>query len=113
MQLLLLLLLCVVCGQFASYCTCTDRCAFTTTHTVLPTAHTNRGIKNFALKALSKQAVIDRGQLSHVKDERLLLQALDHPFILKLYGTFQDKNSIFFLTEVSGLTVQDISIHRH
>jgi serine/threonine protein kinase len=76
--------------------------AYTTTHTVLPTAHINRGIKNFALKALSKQAVIDRGQLSHVKDERLLLQALDHPFILKLYGTFQDKNSIFFLTEVSA-----------
>ncbi|KAG5177179.1 camp-dependent protein kinase catalytic subunit [Tribonema minus] len=57
------------------------------------------GVKHFALKALAKQAVIDRGQLSHVKDERLLLFALDHPFILKLYATFQDHDSIFLLTE--------------
>jgi serine/threonine protein kinase len=101
MQPPLLLLVRAVCDHFANYYTCTDHCIHT--HTLYcTTAYNYRGIKSFALKALSKQAVIDRGQLSHVKDERLLLQALDHPFILKLYGTFQDKNSIFFLTEVSA-----------
>lgn len=58
-----------------------------------------RGYKCFAMKALSKQAVIDRGQLSHVQDERKMLLSINHPFILKLLTTFQDLNSIYFLTE--------------
>eukprot|EP00904_Undaria_pinnatifida_P007854 jgi/Undpi1/4199/HiC_scaffold_16.g07566.m1 len=53
----------------------------------------------FALKALAKKAVIDRGQLAHVKDEKLLLQNMNHPLILGLFSTFQDANSIFFLME--------------
>lgn len=43
----------------------------------------------FALKALAKKAVIDRGQLAHVKDEKLLLQNMNHPLILGLFSTFQ------------------------
>lgn len=46
-------------------------------------------IQHFALKALGKKAVLDRGQLNHVKDEKLLLQNMDHPLILKLFSTFQ------------------------
>ncbi|CAM9717332.1 unnamed protein product [Chrysoparadoxa australica] len=55
--------------------------------------------KLFALKALSKQAVIDRGQLAHVRDERLLLQNLDHPFVLAMFAFFQDDTSIYLLME--------------
>ncbi|CAM9743876.1 unnamed protein product, partial [Discosporangium mesarthrocarpum] len=59
-----------------------------------------RGIRHFALKALSKKAVIERGQLAHVKDERLLLQNMEHPLIIELFSTFQqDANSIYFLME--------------
>ncbi|CAM9382820.1 unnamed protein product, partial [Choristocarpus tenellus] len=58
-----------------------------------------QGIPHFALKALSKKAVIERGQLAHVKDERLLLQNMEHSLILQLYSTFQDDNSIYFLME--------------
>lgn len=28
------------------------------------------------------------------------LEAFDHPFLLKLYATFQDTNRLYFLTEV-------------
>ena len=46
-------------------------------------------IEFFALKALAKKAVVDRGQLAHVKDEKLLLQNMNHPLILGLFSTFQ------------------------
>lgn len=49
-------------------------------------------IQHFALKALSKKAVVERGQLAHVKDEKLLLQNMTHPLILGLYSTFQVTN---------------------
>ncbi|CAM9117745.1 unnamed protein product, partial [Laminaria digitata] len=56
-------------------------------------------VEFFALKALAKKAVVERGQLAHVKDEKLLLQNMNHPLILGLFSTFQDANSIFFLME--------------
>lgn len=46
-------------------------------------------VEHFALKALAKKAVVDRGQLAHVKDEKLLLQNMSHPLILGLFSTFQ------------------------
>lgn len=46
-------------------------------------------VEHFALKALAKKAVVDRGQLAHVKDEKLLLQNMVHPLILGLFSTFQ------------------------
>lgn len=52
--------------------------------------------KHFALKALAKKAVIDRGQLAHVKDEKLLLQNMIHPLILQLFSTFQVHAFVFF-----------------
>lgn len=46
-------------------------------------------VEHFALKALAKKAVIERGQLAHVKDEKLMLQNMNHSLILTLYSTFQ------------------------
>lgn len=45
---------------------------------------------------------MERGQYSHVKDERLLLQNLAHPFVLKLFASFQDVNAVYFLLEAVG-----------
>jgi len=55
--------------------------------------------KSYALKAVSKVAVIEGGQLEHLQDERQLLMSLEHPFILSLYTTFQDRDFVYFLTE--------------
>lgn len=46
-------------------------------------------LQHFALKALAKKAVVERGQLAHVRDEKLLLQNMNHPLILELFSTFQ------------------------
>jgi len=55
--------------------------------------------KIVALKAVSKVGVVEGGQLAHLHDERKLLLKLQHPFIMRLYGTFQDRDHVFFVTE--------------
>jgi len=55
--------------------------------------------KMVALKQVSKVAVVEGGQLAHLHDERRLLIKVQHPFIMKLYGTFQDRDHVYFVTE--------------
>jgi CRP-like cAMP-binding protein len=54
---------------------------------------------NYALKSLSKLAVIETGQLRHVMDERRILSIMDSHFILKLYGTYQTPHQLVMVTE--------------
>ncbi len=42
----------------------------------------------FALKMLRKADIVAHGQQLHVRRERDVLMALDHPFIIKLYDTY-------------------------
>ncbi len=53
----------------------------------------------YALKSLSKLAVIETGQLRHVLDERKILASMDSPFILKLFGTYQTPHQLVMVTE--------------
>lgn len=55
--------------------------------------------RRYALKSLSKTAIIETGQLRHVIDERNLLFAMDDPFVLKLYGVYQTPHQIVMVTE--------------
>lgn len=54
---------------------------------------------NYALKSLSKLAVIETGQLRHVLDERKILSIMDSPFIMKLFGTYQTPHQLVMVTE--------------
>ncbi|CAM9133998.1 unnamed protein product [Ectocarpus fasciculatus] len=54
----------------------------------------------FALKSLSKRGVVEGGQVQHIKDEKTVLELFNHPFVLRLYTTFQDANRVYFLTEL-------------
>lgn len=53
----------------------------------------------YALKALSKAVVIETGQLRHVVDERVLLQIMNCPFIIRLFGTFQTNDQLVMVQE--------------
>ena len=62
--------------------------------------HTEGSSKvSYAMKILSKVAVIETGQVRHVLDERKLLSMMNNPFILKFYGAYQSPHQLFMVTE--------------
>jgi protein kinase X len=59
--------------------------------------------KYFCLKILSKEKIVRLKQTEHVKSEKSVLAQISHPFIVKLYATFQDQANLYFLLEyISG-----------
>ena len=52
-----------------------------------------------ALKVQKKEKVKKIKQLEHVYNERNILIQMKHPFIMKLYHTFQNERKIFFAME--------------
>ena len=54
--------------------------------------------KIYAMKILKKEEIINRKQINHAKTERLLLEKLNHPFIVKLQFAFQDSKKLYLVT---------------
>jgi cGMP-dependent protein kinase len=57
--------------------------------------------KRYALKAVSKQQIVEAKQKAHIFNEKNAMLELDHPFITKLYTTYQDHDLLYFLLEPS------------
>ncbi|KAI5286323.1 camp-dependent protein kinase catalytic subunit [Ascosphaera aggregata] len=56
--------------------------------------------KLFAIKVLGKQSLLEETDgVNRVNNERAILASIDHPFVTKLYGTFQDKGHLFFVMD--------------
>ncbi|KRY39342.1 Serine/threonine-protein kinase [Trichinella spiralis] len=53
----------------------------------------------FAMKVLRKFDVLKRNQAAHVKAERDILSEADNEWVVKLYYSFQDRDSLFFIME--------------
>ena len=54
----------------------------------------------FALKAMNKAKIAATGQVPNVIEEKQLLQSLNSPFVLKLFGVFQTAHEVVMVTEV-------------
>lgn len=55
--------------------------------------------KLYALKILKKKYLQKQKQVSQVMIERNVLSKLDHPFIVKMYHSFQDNTKLYFVLE--------------
>jgi len=55
--------------------------------------------KPLALKQLQKKRLVMTKQMSNVVREKQIMRKLLHPHILKLTGTFSDRNSLYFVLE--------------
>lgn len=44
--------------------------------------------KIYAMKTLKKDMIIKKNQTSNTKNERMILEKIDHPFIVKLHFAF-------------------------
>ena len=55
---------------------------------------------SYALKYQSKAMIVENSLCDHVLREREMLMKFDHPCIVKLYCSFQDRCYIYFLLEI-------------
>lgn len=61
---------------------------------VLATEKTSK--KQYAMKILDKRHIIREKKVQYVSREKEVLTAIDHPFFVKLYFTFQDTDNLYF-----------------
>ena len=55
--------------------------------------------KVYAMKILKKDTIVARNQVEHTKAERLILQALQHPFLMGLRFAFQTSTKLYFVLD--------------
>jgi protein kinase A len=53
----------------------------------------------YAIKVLKKQQVVKMKQIEHTNDERKMLQRVKHPFLITLWGTFQDSRNLYMVMD--------------
>ena len=53
----------------------------------------------YAIKVLKKAQVVKMKQIEHTNDERRMLQKVRHPFLVTLWGTFQDSKNLYMVMD--------------
>lgn len=53
----------------------------------------------YAVKVLKKSQVVKMKQVEHTNDERRMLQEVKHPFLITLWGTFQDSKNLYMVMD--------------
>ena len=53
----------------------------------------------YAVKVLKKAQVVKMKQVEHTNDERKMLGEVKHPFLITLWGTFQDAKNLYMVMD--------------
>ena len=53
----------------------------------------------YAVKVLKKAQVVKMKQVEHTNDERKMLGEVKHPFLVTLWGTFQDPRNLYMVMD--------------
>lgn len=53
----------------------------------------------YAIKVLKKAQVVKMKQVEHTNDERRMLGEVKHPFLITLWGTFQDAKNLYMVMD--------------
>ncbi|EDO17744.1 hypothetical protein Kpol_1033p50 [Vanderwaltozyma polyspora DSM 70294] len=64
--------------------------------------HLVRSVHNkryYAIKVLKKQQIFKMKQIEHTNDERKILKIVEHPFLIRMWGTFQDSRNLFMVMD--------------
>lgn len=64
--------------------------------------HLVRSVHNgrfYAIKVLKKARIVKMKQVEHTNDERRMLKIVDHPFLIRMWGTFQDAKNLFMVMD--------------
>ena len=65
--------------------------------------------KLYAMKEMSKIKIIDKKSEKSIKSERNLLSKMNHPFIINMHYSFQDKETLYLIMDL--LTGGDLRYH--
>ncbi|OBZ72827.1 cAMP-dependent protein kinase type 1 [Grifola frondosa] len=53
----------------------------------------------YAMKVLNKEKIVHMNQESHTRNEQMVLEAVQHPFVINLWGTFQDSANLYMVMD--------------
>lgn len=51
------------------------------------------------MKVLAKEKVVRTKQVEHTKNERRLLTDVNHPFVVNVWGAFQDSANVYMVMD--------------
>lgn len=56
-------------------------------------------LRFYAIKVLSKDKVVRTKQVEHTNNEKTILETVQHPFIVNLWGAFQDASNLYMIMD--------------
>lgn len=56
-------------------------------------------LRFYAIKVLNKERIVRMKQIEHTNNEQQMLSSVQHPFIINLWGTFQDAGSLYMVMD--------------
>ncbi|KAI0827697.1 kinase-like protein [Trametes gibbosa] len=62
-------------------------------------ARSKHNLRFYAIKVLNKEKIVKMKQESHTRNEQMMLQAVQHPFIINLWGAFQDSANLYMVMD--------------
>ena len=51
------------------------------------------------MKVLNKEKIVRTKQVEHTNNEQHMLESVQHPFIVNLWGTFQDSSNLYMVMD--------------
>ena len=56
-----------------------------------------------AMKAIRKEDIIKKDQLEHTKTEKMILEHINHPYLVNLIYAFQDPGKLYFVMQFMSM----------
>lgn len=56
-------------------------------------------LRFYAMKVLNKDKIVRTKQVEHTNNEQKMLENVQHPFIINLWGTFQDPSNLYMVMD--------------
>lgn len=53
----------------------------------------------FAMKSINKDDIVKKDQIEHTKTEKMILEHVNHPFLVGLAYAFQTSNKLYFIMQ--------------
>ncbi|KAJ3550658.1 hypothetical protein NMY22_g330 [Coprinellus aureogranulatus] len=62
-------------------------------------ARSKHNLRFYAIKVLNKERIVRLKQVEHTNNEMNMLESVQHPFIINLWGSFQDSGNLYMVMD--------------